>query len=312
MDASVIICTYNRRHNLQDCFSALEGQQDVEGLNWEVLLVDNNSSDDTGRFCETYARRTALNFRYTFAARQGLSYARNHGIEQARGRYLIFIDDDIQVTPKWLSAIVQTFREHDCDAVGGRIHLAIPLENLPRWIRPDMYGFLGYQDFGAEPYRLDGLQEYPFGGNMAIHRRVFERIGGFDPAMGRKGSGTHKDELFKGEETDFFYRLATSGGIIWYQPQALVFHKVLPHQLKRRYFLTLHHNAGILKARRDDQSYPRTVLGVPRFLYLLWLRALWRYGLQTLSRGPNFSFRQLMNLAYFTGMIQEYHRRATT
>lgn len=310
MDCSVIICTYNRCHNLAHCFAALERQEGVDDLSWEVLLVDNNSSDNTRTFTENYTRSSPLTLRYAFAPQQGLSHARNHGIQAARGKYLIFIDDDIRVGPHWLSAIMQTFREYGCDAVGGRIHLTIPLAQLPAWIRPDMYGFLGYQDFGEKPYRLDGFREFPFGGNMAIHRRAFDRIGRFDPQLGRKGSGTRKDELFKGEETDFFHRLAASGGVIWYQPQALVFHKVLPHQLKRRFFLSLHHHAGILKARRDPATHPRLILGVPRFLYLQWLRAVWRYLVQTLRFGDSYSFRQLMNVAYFTGMLQEYHLKS--
>ncbi len=307
-DLSVIICTYNRCHNLPECLAALE-QQEVSCA-WEVVLVDNNSSDSTRRFVEDYLRQTSIRLHYTFCEKQGLSYARNHGIEKAKAQWLAFIDDDIRVSPGWLQAIYQTFVEHDCDAVGGRIHLEIPLEQLPPWIRPDMYGFLGFRDFGDKPYQLDGLREFPFGGNMAIHRRAFERIGRFDPELGRKGAGTRKEELFKGEETEFFHRLAASGGVIWYQPHALVYHKVLPHQLRRWFFLALHHNAGILKARRDRAVYPRTIAGVPRFLYLQLLRAVWRYLQQTLRQGPNYAFRQLMNVAYFAGMIQEYHRRA--
>lgn len=312
MDLSVIICTYNRCHNLSGCFQHLQKQQLGDRLDWEVLVVDNNSTDATREVVQEFARNSPLNLRYTFCREQGLSHARNHGIEEARGRWLVFIDDDIRVTPDWLQAIHETFAAHDCDAVGGRIHLEIPLEQLPKWIRPDMYGFLGYQDFGEEPYRLDGFREFPFGGNMAIHRRVFGRIGLFDTGIGRKGAGTRKEELFKGEETDFFHRLAENGGVIWYQPRALVLHKVLPHQLSRRFFLTLHHNAGILRARRDPAVYPRTLWGAPRFLYLQLARAAWRYLAQTVHRGPDFSFRQLMNVAYFAGMLQEYHRRART
>ncbi len=263
MDLSVIICTYNRCHNLADCFRHLEHQRLDTPLNWEVLLVDNNSTDATRQFTHDFTRTTRLSLRYTFCPRQGLSHARNHGIDEARGRWLVFIDDDIRATPGWLQAITETFRGHDCDAVGGRIHLEIPLEQLPKWIRPDMYGFLGYQDFGDRPYRLDGFREFPFGGNMAIHRWMFERIGRFDTDMGRKGAGTRKEELFKGEETDFFHRLATANGIIWYQPRVLVRHKVLPHQLLRRFFLTLQHNAGILKARKGQEIYHRAIAVFP-------------------------------------------------
>ncbi|BCX89796.1 glucosyl-dolichyl phosphate glucuronosyltransferase [Methylomarinovum tepidoasis] len=307
MDLSVIICTYNRCHNLAECFRHLEAQQLDGGLGWEVLLVDNNSTDATRDYVRDFARNTPLNLRYTFCGEQGLSHARNHGIAEARGHRLVFIDDDIRVTPGWLQAIHETFEEHNCDAVGGRIHLEIPLEQLPKWIRPDMYGFLGYQDFGDHPYRLDGFREFPFGGNMAIHRRVFDRIGLFDTGMGRKGAGTRKEELFKGEETDFFHRLAENGGVIWYQPRALVRHKVLPHQLRRRFFLTLHHNAGILKAKQDNQIHPHRILGVPRFLFWLQLKAVGKYLCQVMMKGPDTAFRQLMNVVYFLGMIEGYH-----
>lgn len=309
MDISVIVCTYNRCHNLPECLAALERQEGVQDLAWEVILVDNNSNDQTRSFAQDYLKRAPFNFRYAFCPAQGLSHARNFGIDQAQGRYLAFIDDDIRAAPGWLAAIVATFRAHACDAVGGRIHLDVPLASLPKWIRPEMYGFLGYRDFGEEAYALDGFKEFPFGGNMAIAKSVFARVGLFNPNLGRKGEGRRKDELFKGEETEFFHRLASAGGRIWYQPNALVYHKVLPHQITKRYFLTLHHNAGIQTARLDAQSYARTLWGVPRFVYFLWLKALGRYLWQTFRHGPDFSFRQLMNVAYFTGLIQEYRRR---
>lgn len=310
MDASVIICTYNRCHNLPECLAALEHQENIQNFTWEVVLVDNNSSDGTQAWTAEYAKHTPLTLHYAFCPEQGLSCARNRGIQVARGQYLLFIDDDIRVSPRWLTSIVETFKTHNCDAVGGRIHLSVSLAELPKWINPEMYGFLGYRDFGDKTYRLDGFREFPFGGNMAIHRRVFDRIGLFDPRLGRKGEGKRRAELFKGEETEFFHRLAQVGGTIWYQPEALVYHLVLPHQLKRRYFLTLHYNAGLQKALYDAQNYPRKIFHVPRFLYLQWLRALWRYVCQTATHGPNFSFRQLMNVAYFTGMIQRYYQRA--
>ncbi|WP_198245570.1 glycosyltransferase family 2 protein [methane-oxidizing endosymbiont of Gigantopelta aegis] len=72
---------------------------------------------------------------------------------------------------------------------------------------------------------------------MAIHRRVIDLIGNFDTTMGRKGTGLKKEELFKGEETDFFHRLAAAEGKFYYHPDALVFHKILPHQLKKGFFL---------------------------------------------------------------------------
>lgn len=308
MDISVIICSYNRSQNLPECFSCLDKQLIKTPMQWEVLLVDNNSSDKTKSVTENFINNSALNIRYLFESEQGLSAARNKGIDEAKGTYLIFIDDDIRVTENWLQSIFSTFKQYDCDAVGGRIHIESPA-NLPKWISPDMYGFLGHQDFGNNIHQMDGIKEFPFGGNMAMHRRVINLIGNFDVKMGRKGTGLIKEELFKGEETDFFHRLSAVGGIFYYHPSALVFHKILPHQLTKRFFLILHNNAGILKAKQDKTNYKRNLFGIPLFLFPQFFRSIFRYLLQTVSKGSNKSFRQLMNVAYFWGLLCSYRTK---
>ncbi|HIA08915.1 MAG TPA: glycosyltransferase family 2 protein [Chromatiaceae bacterium] len=308
MDISIIICTYNRSHNLADCFSHLVAQTNVETVDWEIILVDNNSADDTEATVKQLNQTLSLNIRYVFEGEQGLSVARNRGIQESDATWLIFIDDDIRVEPQWLHAIHEGFSLHDCDAVGGRIHIQSP-ESLPDWIQPDMYGFLGHRDFGDESFKMDGVNQFPFGGNMAMHRRVFERIGRFDTRMGRKGEGRKAAELFKGEETDFFMRLKETGGDTYYAQAAIVQHLILPHQLQRRFFRTLHHTAGLQKAVLDTQTFNRTLFGIPLFLYTQIIRAGAKYLVQLLSRGPAFAFRQQMNVGYFTGMARGYHQR---
>jgi len=308
MDMSIIICTYNRSQNLAECFDCLGQQELIDPISWEVLLIDNNSSDDTKQVVEQLTKQYNLPVSYAFEAEQGLSAARNRGIMEANGTYLVFIDDDIRVTKHWLQTIYSSFKEHDCDAVGGRIHIESPA-TLPKWITPDMYGFLGHQDFGAVPHAMDGVKEFPFGGNMAIHRRVFDLIGNFNVNMGRKGSGLRKDEIFKGEETDFFHRLAATGGKFYYHPSILVFHKILPHQLRPGFFLALHNNAGILKAQLVNHSYSRRFFGVPLFIYAQFFRAVGRWVYEFVSKGYNHSFRKLMNISYFWGMICGYYKK---
>lgn len=310
MDISIIICTYNRAENLTACFDCLAAQEiDVDSdFTWEVLLVDNNSSDHTKQFSDDYATHCNFPLRYTFAAQQGLSHARNYGIQESKGSILIFIDDDIRVNKRWLQSIYNTFTTYPCDAVGGRIHIESPAK-LPKWITPEMYGFLGHQDFGDAPHPMDGYKEFPFGGNMAIRRSVTDKIGLFDTEMGRKGTGLKKDELFKGEETDFFHRLADVGGKFYYQPEALVLHKILPHQLKPGFFLTLHNNAGLLQARKDQTEYKRTLAGIPLFFLPQFTRSISKYISLSISQGPYKSFRQLMNVAYFLGIIHGYYKK---
>jgi GT2 family glycosyltransferase len=142
---------------------------------------------------------------------------------------------------------------------------------------------------------------------MAIRHSVVDKIGLFDIEMGRKGEGLKKDELFKGEETDFFHRLADVGGKFYYQPDALVFHKILPHQLKQRFFLTLHNNAGQTQALRDKEEYKRTLAGIPLFILIQLIRSMGKYVNQLTFDGINSSFRQLMNVYYFFGMAYGYY-----
>lgn len=308
IDISIIICTHNRSHNLQECLTYVEKQSIINTYKLEIVLIDNNSTDGTKKVVEELIRHSPLNIRYVFEENLGIAHARNRGLNEAFGEYLVYIDDDIRVSSIWLESIISTFKEFDCDAVGGRIHIDSP-EALPKWITPDMYGFLGYQDYGSEIRQLNGINESPFEGNMAIHRRVINLTGYFDIRKGRKGLGFKKEELFKGEGPDYFSRLANAGGKIYYNPQALVIHKILPHQLTKKFFLTLHNNAGIQKARLDNSTYPRTFSGIPLFLFPQLLRSIINYISTSAKKGPINSFRQLMTVFYFTGLVNGYFNK---
>ena len=302
---SVIICTYNRCNNLRKCIDHLARQEGVEDLDWEVMVVDNNSTDRTQEVVAKIAAETPLTIRYVQEKQQGLNHARNRGILESKGRYFAFIDDDIIVTPAWLSALYTSLVKNDADAVGGRIHFEKSLK-LPSWIRPDMYGFLGYKDLGEEPFQMDGVKEYPFGGNMAFNRRVVEKIGLFNPNVGRKGAGKKRSELFKGAETDYLHRLAAAGGHMFYEPDAIVYHQILTFQLKKRYFRTIHYNAGYQKGFYDEKNYPRNLYGIPLFLFPQLVLAIREYLFQAVTKGPNWAFRQQMTVLHFFGMMSGY------
>ncbi len=308
MDYSVVVCTYNRAANLPACIGGLARQEGTEGIPWEVLVVDNNSSDDTAATVERLRHEYPIRLGYTFEPKQGLSNARNRGIRASAGTRVVFIDDDILVAPRWLASYAAAFAEHDCDAAGGPILVKSPAP-LPGWVRPEMMGFLGQLDYGDAPCGLDGVERFPFGGNMAFHRRALELVGDFDPNLGRKGSGQSAEELFKGEETAYFRALASAGGIIRYVPAATVHHHILPYQLERRFFLTIHYNEGYQGGRNAPPPEGPTFLGVPLYLYRQTLRAGARFLGQTLKGGPNSSMRAMMTTAWFLGRVRSYMDR---
>jgi glycosyltransferase involved in cell wall biosynthesis len=306
MDLSVIVCTFNRARNLPTCLGRLAVQEGARDMSWEVLVVDNNSTDGTDRMVEQLARTLSIEVRCAREPQQGLNHARNTGIRQSRGRCFAFVDDDILVGPGWLASMYRSLLRHDADAVGGRIHLD-PGIALPRWIRSDtdMAGFLGQQDYGDEPFQMDGIKRYPYGGNMAFNRRVVARIGYFNPHLGRKGAGRRRSELYKGAETDYFHRLASAGNArIFYEPGAIVYHQVMPFQLTKTYFRTIHYNAGYQRACFDDTRYPREIGGIPLFMYRQLARGASRYLWQTLAKGPDWAFRQQMNVWHLLGTMR--------
>jgi glucosyl-dolichyl phosphate glucuronosyltransferase len=311
MEFTVIVCTYNRAGNLPICLRHLAQQKGIERRAWEVLVVDNNSSDSTPQVVDDLVKQLPITVRYARETEQGLNYARNHGVRASDSTYFSYVDDDILVSENWLAALFDAFEMNDADAVGGRIHLD-PSIRLPKWIRPDtdMMGFLGYQDFGDEPFRMDGKSRYPFGGNMAFHRRVVERIGYFNPKLGRKGEGRKRSELFKGAETDYFRRLSATGDArIFYEPRAIVYHQVMPFQIEKRYFRTIHFNAGYQRAYHDDSPLRNRLFGVPGFYYFQLTRGILRYLGQAFTRGPDFAFRQQMNVGHMIGTMLGYRRR---
>jgi len=166
---------------------------------------------------------------------------------------------------------------------------------MPRWLTKDLWGFLGHLDYGNAPILMDE-QRYPFGGNMTFSRHVFDSIGLFNVNMGRRGN-----QLFGGEEVDFFHRLLSSGGKGIYQPKAIVYHTINRLRLKKNYFRTLHYKEGMQKALLNDEAYTRSLFGIPLFIFPQFVRSIRNYVSTTCSYGWNNSFRKEMNIWYFMG-----------
>ena len=272
-------------------------QELPEKFPWEIVVVDNNSTDDTPEKVREFADNSDLVVRYVKEKKQGLSHARNKGVAEARGRYLHFIDDDEIADKHLVREIYDTFETYKCDCVGGRIYLKCE-DKMPRWLTKGLWGFLTYLNYGDNTFQMDE-QRYPFGGNMAFSREVFKRIGLFNVNMGRKG-----DQLFGGEEVDFFQRLLSSGGKGVYQPKALVYHVTTKSRLKKNYFRTLHYKNGMQQALFDDEVYRRSLFGIPLFIFPQFLRSIKNYISAISSHGRDNSFRKEMNIWYFWGYMQ--------
>lgn len=245
---TVVVATYNRSESLVRCLESFRTQS-APREQWEVVVVNNNSKDDTEeRFAQFVAANPDLPVRMVREERQGLSHARNCGMEAAKSPYIAIIDDDETVNVDFVRGYVEFFDAHPTVvAAGGRI---VPCyeQGRPSWISPYTERPIANPlDLGDE-VRAFGRGRCPGGGNMAVRRTAIERFGAFDPSLGRTGK-----RLIGGEETDFFNRLARSGEPFYYVPQSIIYHHIAPEKLTHDYFTRLSHAIGVSEQIRTRQ-----------------------------------------------------------
>ena len=241
MFVTISIQTYNNAAVLQQALQSLAELRCPEGVDYEILVIDNNSSDGTAAVIEQSRAVLGPRLRSVFEPRQALSYARNRAIAESRGEIVAFIDDDVLVEGDWLAGHVEAYRadEHTV-AVGGRVLLRWPEGWFrPEWLSLDLDGYLSGIDLGRE-WQIMCYPRYPYGCNMSVKREIAERIDGFSTRLGRK-----KASLLSNEEKHFFYRVDQMGGRVVYTPAALVHHMVPATRLSQKFFLSRGYAQGI-------------------------------------------------------------------
>ncbi len=250
---------------------------------------------------EDFCRRYPGRFVYLSEVRQGLSCARNAGIQHARGEILAFMDDDVTLGPAWLQNLTAGLHNGQWVGAGGRI---LPEQSFspPRWLPlQDRYALapLALFDLGTESSQLS---EPPFGANMAFQTKVFHEYGNFRTDLGRSG-----DNLLSNEDTEFGQRLLAAGLQLRYEPSAVVFHPVSERRLRKAYFLTWWFD----KARADVREFGIPddirwfVAGIP--LYLFRRLAVWALRWMVAVE-PSRRFYNKLKVWTVAGQILECYR----
>ncbi len=234
MRLTVAICTWNRARLLA---RALERLTTVEppAMPWEVLVVDNGSSDDTPRVLDHFARRLPL--RRVVEAALGLSNARNAAVARQSGDYIVWTDDDVLVDQGWLRAYERAIlRWPEAAVFGGpvRVQLEGPPPGWLKAVWASVAEAFAARDFGEMPLPLEPERRIPYGANYGIRVRE-QRLFPYDPARGRCGAAGSL-----GEETAVIRAVLERGGTGWWVPDAAVSHWV-PRERQtvdylRRYF----------------------------------------------------------------------------
>jgi glucosyl-dolichyl phosphate glucuronosyltransferase len=274
---SVILCTYNRCQKLAKALESIAASVLPGSCDWEVLVVDNNSKDQTRELIEAFVRQHPDRFRYVFEPQQGKSNALNRGIVEAKGETLAFVDDDVTVEPAWLQNLTAPLQNRSWVGAGGRI-CAPGNVALPPWIglegNHSLAGSLALFDRGASPRQLT---DPPYGTNMAFRREMFEKYGIF-----RTDLGPCPGSEIRGEDTEFCVRLMKAGERLLYQPSAVVYHEVPENRLQKKYFLAWYFDYGRAFVRTKDSKanlgwIPRPLIGITNHLLVMLPKKILRW-----------------------------------
>jgi len=310
LDATVLICTYNRANLLGETLDAIAKLRTT--LAWDVVVVDNNSTDDTRAVVESRQAHYPVKLRYLFEKRQGNSFALNTGIASTNATIVAFTDDDVRVSEEWLQAGCAPMLSNPAiDYTGGPVH---PIWDAPppAWVdqtRPDLWGTLAILDYGPSSFIFEERQRVPLGANMAVRRAVFDRVGNFDTNLGRV-----RNSLRGQAQAEFFCRSRNAGVRGLYVPAMAVEHHVPGPRLTRRYFRRWWFMKG--QGRYClEQIHPTTELGVdlsqvpkiagiPRYMCGAAVRDVGGYVRAVATGDVLGAVRHEMMLWYFAGYVR--------
>ena len=290
---TVALCTHNHADRLERTLSDL-AQLKMPQASWEFLVINNGCTDGTNDLLARHIWPEGWQARVVFEEKLGLSNARNRGIAEAQGEYVIFMDDDETADPDWLCAFERLIRAKNPDAFGSRIRVLFE-DMRPDWLTDELLGFLGELNRAEEIVPLTDPYTTFYGGNFGIRKTVCERIGLFDSMLGRKGT-----DNTGGEEVDYYRRLLDAGFKVWWTPEAVIHHRIQAAKLNRGYFLDLHYKLGRMEAIRKRGEGSRMP---PKYFYGQFLRAVMSAWEVYRHAGRNATLRKEMNIAYFAGLI---------
>lgn len=242
---SIVIATYNRATLLLDALKSVI-RQSAPAQEWECVVVNNNSSDNTSeRFAEFAREHPEYNLRIVDEPNQGLSYARNRGIRESVGEYIAIIDDDEHIAEDFVAAYIKLFDSvPEAVAAGGPIVAEYPT-GRPRWMSCYTERPIANTMYFGEEVREFPKGRVPGGGNMALRRSAIRRYGVFDTSLGYSG-----ESLIGGEECDLFERLQIADAKYYYVPTAVMYHIIPREKLTKEYFARLSYNVGVSQLRR--------------------------------------------------------------
>lgn len=243
LDATVAICTFNGSERIGQVLESLARQQ-TDGESWEVLIVDNASTDDTPQVCRSFADQMSVPLRIVREERPGLSYARGCAARNARGRIVCFLDDDTPAESDFVTAAIQAFRDHpNAGCLGGKVK---PVwEESPTPLVLEVCDFaLAICDYGDESFQYSGVRAGgPVGAGICVRRHVLlEAYVDDEWAAGNLGPVGKK--RISGSEMALNAVIADLGHEMWYVPELVIHHIIPADRMTFDYLTKLHESIG--------------------------------------------------------------------
>jgi glycosyltransferase involved in cell wall biosynthesis len=305
MRVATVICTYNRAESLRRALGTLACVERPAGVSWEVILVDNHSTDHTNEVCHAFEGR--LPIRYCFEPKRGKSSALNSGIRSTTADLLLFTDDDVDVDPLWLRGFAEAAeRMPGVPFFAGRI-LAQFDGTPPRWFEENARSILS----GVAVHHDLGEHECPvataLGANMAIRAAAFSGGRSFRADLGPDGTDT-----VRSEESELFHSLHAASGHAgpagMYIPRALVLHRTNASRASEAYVRRWYYGEGIARVRRNQIDPGKMLFGVPRYLWRKLVMSALKYAVLRPFAPSKSWLVQEIEMASTLGIIRELRR----
>ena len=305
MKIGIVLCTYNRCGVLPNALESIAASELPAGIEWEILIIDNNSSDRTHEVSEEFCRRMPSRFRYIFEGRPGKSFALNTGIAASDADVLVFVDDDVVVERTWLDRLTAPLFESDRWAgVGGPVVVQWPTQ-APRWLPRGPYALGPLAGF-----MLGGKAEEVFspliGANMAYRASMFRNLGGFRTDL---GPSPNKNIPRVSEDSEFGRRVLAAGERLFYEPAAIVHHPAYQERLKKEYFQRWWYAKGVGNIRSEEVRVgPGTIVFLKVPLHIYRRLAVWTLRWLTAIE-PSYRFECKLKVWCMLGTAAELRRR---
>lgn len=261
MKLDVVVPTYNRSTLLRRTISSLLQSPIPFDMNVTIVIVDNNSKDDTEQAVREIQSQTSRSLLYIKETNQGLSHARNAGIRAGAGDIIGFIDDDEEIHRDWYNIVAREFADQATQFIGGP-YLANWAATAPPWLPPGYHAVIGVVD--PKPRAPFG-HDFPgnlMGGNAVIRRSAFEQVGLYSTKLGRSGKG-----LLSDEDAEFYRRMVAANIHGIYVPDLIIYHHIPADRLTRNYHRRWCYWRAVSQGISDkDFKEPVTyIFGIPRY-----------------------------------------------